>query len=95
LKPSSQPSAATSVQPSFQPTTNPPFSYQPSLSAQPSSQPISTSLITSNNLVNSDGKSTISPFGLWLMISLVGVVVCFLVLGRFGCFCKERKRRRY
>eukprot|EP00985_Skeletonema_marinoi_P035304 scaffold46208_cov139-Skeletonema_marinoi.AAC.2 len=71
------------------PTSSPSFSYQPTISVQPSSQPSSTFLRASNSLVNSDrttnnfwtnseGGITPSSVGFWMIMSLIGLLLCLL-----------------
>ena len=69
--------------------SSPSLSYQPTISVQPSSKPSSTFLRASNSLVNSDrmtnnfwtnseGGITPSSVGFWMIMSLIGLLLCLL-----------------
>eukprot|EP00984_Skeletonema_dohrnii_P016477 scaffold7337_cov66-Skeletonema_dohrnii-CCMP3373.AAC.7 len=68
---------------------SPSLLYQPTISVQPSSKPSSTFLRASNSLVNSDrttnnfwtnseGGITPSSVGFWMIMSLIGLLLCLL-----------------
>eukprot|EP00984_Skeletonema_dohrnii_P020507 scaffold10013_cov79-Skeletonema_dohrnii-CCMP3373.AAC.11 len=91
-RPSSHPTISPSSSPSYQPSSSP--SSRPSLrpSLQPTSNPSSQPTAGASLMFQkSEAMAKPSSFGLWLTISLVGILLCFVFIG-FQWFRKSRRQ---